>query len=79
MTNMDRFIEEYRKALAHIVATEPGEFAWPASELETVLERMEKAFRARTFNHDGKGIRRACKALGIKTTRTAILAYMETP
>ena len=76
---MERFIGAYRKALTSLVERSPDEVGWPAYELPAVLARMERAFREGSFNHDSTGIRMACRALGIKTTRKAILEFMKGP
>jgi hypothetical protein len=42
-----------------------------------VHEKMMAALKTGSFNHDGKGFKNACKALGIKHTRNSILAFLK--
>jgi hypothetical protein len=39
--------------------------------------KMMGALCTGSFNHDGQGFKNACKALGIKHTRNAILAFLK--
>ncbi len=41
--------------------------------------RAIEGLQDKTANHDGEGIRRACKAVGIKHTAKAIREYLSTP
>lgn len=43
---------------------------------ERLAERMTEALASGTGNKDGKGIKRTCKALGIKYTYGAIREYL---
>lgn len=62
-------------ALAAIVAEKPGTYAWPASELPQVTQRMcaaiDKYKGVGGINIDGPAFRRAAKELGIKNTYKA--------
>lgn len=42
-----------------------------------VHAKMMDALRTGSYNHDGKGFKNACKALGIKHTRKAITAFLK--
>ena len=77
MTNIETFMEAYIPALADAVVKFPHEYGFPVSEVETVAAKMRAAFERGSFNHDGRAIKAACKAVGIKHTRTAILAYFK--
>jgi hypothetical protein len=42
-----------------------------------VHAKMMEALKTGSFNHDGKGFKNACKAVGIKHTRRAILGFLK--
>ena len=78
------FSEAYRKGLQEAVAAKPEDYftqgATPEVYAETVSKRMlDHIGGGKHFgvNYEGGGFRRACKTLGIKHTRKAILAYLE--
>lgn len=73
---IDAFMAAYGPALAKARSEHPDEYAWPESLLPTVLERMRAALVRGSFNHDGYAMKGACKTLGIKHTRKAIVAYL---
>ena len=75
------FMDAYRPALHAAVAARPTEYALhptetPAAYADSTATRMEAAFARGTYNHDGRAIRAACKALGIPHTRKAIEAFL---
>lgn len=76
---VDRFMVFYSQALAVAVADHPDEYVFKVDMVPTVAARMQKAFLAGTYNHDGRAIKMACKAVGIKHTRTAMEAFFTTP
>lgn len=43
---------------------------------ESMAEKFTAGIPAGTASHDGEGIKRACKALGIKYTRKAICEFL---
>jgi hypothetical protein len=80
------FSEAYRVGLQEAVAKDPEKYftqgATPEKYAEVVSARMlESIGGGKHFgvNYEGGGFRRACKALGIKHTRKAILEYLEIP
>lgn len=75
MTNLDRFMDAYIPALADCVTRYPDEYAFPLDEVPLVAARMRAAFEKGSFNHDGRAIKAACKAVGIKHTRGALLLF----
>lgn len=78
------FAVAYRAGLAAAVGSHPGEYAiakhgpTPEAFAETVSARMLATILTHPagVSYDSRGMRNACKALGIKGTRTAILAYL---
>lgn len=76
MNNVDRFFVVYREELLRIVsAPDRGGYAYGPESVERVAAKMQAAAISGAFNHDGAAFRAACRRLGIKHTRTAILAY----
>lgn len=71
---VDAFMVAYAPALT--AAHAAGKYEWPLAMLPTVTARMRAAFEAGSYNHGGPAMRLACKALGIKHTRTAIEAFL---
>lgn len=76
MKNLDRFMETYERELATAVEDHPDEYAYPVSDVPEVARRMRAAIERDTFNHDGRGFRMTCRALGIKHTRRAIVSFL---
>jgi hypothetical protein len=75
--SVQRFMEVYAEVLPLLRKEKPELYVWPESETSTVLAKMGVAFEKGTFNHDGEGIKRACKILGIKHTRKAMLEFFK--
>lgn len=83
--NFTTFSQAYREGLLVAVKTTPGNYALARGE--TVEQYVEKtATRMLSFisgglhlgvNYSGDGFRRACRTIGIKHTRKAILNYLE--
>ncbi len=73
--NNQLFRATYTEALAECVRTKPELYAWPIENVPTVAGRMFAAMDGGTFNHDSAAYKLTAKRLGIKPTRTAILAY----
>ncbi len=66
--------EQYRDLFAN-----DAEYSTSIARLTTpadLARKMTDAFIIRMGNKDGKGIQRACKALGIKYTYTAIYEHL---
>ena len=71
----ERFKAVYTAELRNAVLNHPTEYCWPVANVEVVASRMFEAMDRGTFNHSSYAYRQTAKALGIKPTRTAILAY----
>lgn len=78
MTNLDRFREALVVAYTDLFATD-GEYAYSAARCtpEGLADKMATGLVTGSANHDGTGIKRACKTVGIKHTRKAIQAYLK--
>lgn len=76
MKNLNRFMETYERELTIAVQAYPDEYAYPADTVPEVAGRMRAAIERGTFNHDGRGFRNTCRALGIKHTRRAIAEFL---
>lgn len=74
--NLQAFMEVYGPALLYAVQTDPDEYAFPEADVPKVVDRMRQAFERGSYNHDGRAIKAACRALGIKHTRKAIEAFI---
>ena len=85
--NQDKFkvfSEAYRVGLEEVVSEKPEAYfmngATPAQYADIVSKRMMGNIAAGKHfgnNYDSPGFRRACKKVGIKHTRKAILDYLE--
>ena len=73
---LDRWMEVYAPALAECAAE--GKYGWRPESAPVIAGKMRAAFERGDYNHDGPAIKRACKRLGIKMTRTAIEAFLTT-
>lgn len=77
LTNAQRFQAALEQAYARLFETD-ADFQWvstrktPAELAALMTEGLCKG----SANHDGKGIRLACKAVGIKPTLKAITAFL---
>lgn len=77
-TNRIKFQEAYEKGLAEAIRLYPQNYCWADTSEAMITKVAGKMFDAMdrgTFNHDSKGFKIACKKLGIKSTRKAILEY----
>ena len=74
-SNKTRFKEVYSQALAECVTSRPDLYYWPVSQVDAVCARMFEAMDKGTFHHEGPAFKLTTKRLGIKPTRTAILAF----
>lgn len=74
-SNLDRFMEARERELAAAVGAHPEEYAYGPAAVPEVASRMRAAIERGTFNHEGRGFRGACRSLGIRHTRGAILRY----
>lgn len=73
-----QFMAIYTPCLAETLEKYPNEYAWPKADVPVVAARVREAIRNGTYNHDGRAIKATCKKLGIKHTRKAIQAFLET-
>jgi hypothetical protein len=80
------FSEAYKKGLLEAVTAKPEDYftqgATPEQYAEVVGKKMlDHIGGGRHFgvSYDSTGFKKACKALGIKHTRKAILEYLEIP
>ena len=78
------FEAAYREGLEEAVTKNPEDYymqgATPTQYADVVSKRMMgniAAGKHMSNNYDSAGFRRACKKVGIKHTRKAILAYLE--
>lgn len=78
--NQARFHLALQIAYKDLFANDP-EYAYSASRCTpgTLADKMLAAFINGTGSNSGKGVARACKACGIKSTYKAINAYLSTP
>ncbi len=75
-TKLNEFMAAYEPALVHAIQTRPTEYAYPVEMAPAVAAKMRAAMVKGSFNHDGHAFKGACKTLGIKHTRTAIVAFI---
>lgn len=75
--NRAKFREALEAAYTDLFVNDP-EYAYAASRMSPMelSHKMLNAMVNNTANHEGAGFRRACKAVGIKHTRTAIRAFL---
>lgn len=73
---IDRFMAAYEPALYDALKEHPEEYAFTAAEVPTFLPQWRHALLTQDFNHHGYAIRGACKKLGIKCTKKALLAFL---
>lgn len=78
-SNQARFAEAYQEALITAIEQHPDEYAYPVSEAQIVVSRMLAAIERNSFSTSGRAFPAACKALGIRYTRKAILAFWNEP
>jgi hypothetical protein len=79
----EAFSEAFRAGLLAAVQAHPEQYVLPRGGTveDNVLQHADRilvhiAEDPMGVNYNGGGFRRACKTLGIKPTRTAILAYL---
>jgi hypothetical protein len=73
------FETKLAEAYADLFKNDP-DYAYSASRCtpEGLAAKMTAGLRTGAANHDGAGIKRACKAVGIKHTHKAIREYLAT-
>jgi len=74
-----KFSSAYRACLEDAVTANASKYVWPVEDVPRVAGKMLAAIEAnpRGVNYDGDGMKRTCKALGIKATRKAIFEFLE--
>jgi len=73
--NRELFADVYREKLRECVRRWPERYYWPVSHVNIVAERVFAAMDNNTFHHNSPAFRRTARALGIKPTRKALLAF----
>jgi len=78
MTNVETFRLALVAAYTQLFAEDPA-YAYSASTTtpDVLATKMTDAMFKGSANYTGAGFKRACKAVGIKPTRTAILDYLK--
>lgn len=76
MTNAQRFETELATQYASLFET--TEYAYVAARMtpQALAAKMTASLAAGTANTDGAGIKRTCKALGVRYTKRDIRAYL---
>lgn len=74
--NLQCFIDCYRSHLIKAHQNDPSSYAWPITELDTVMSRMTSGIERNSFNKDSKAFKDTCKELGIKHTYQAIRDFI---
>lgn len=77
MSKLDTFMEVYERHLRAAHKADPGIYAYPESEIPTVLVRMRAAIAKGSMSKDSPAFKRTCKELGIKHTYQAIAEYIK--
>lgn len=72
IAQVQKFIAIYEPELLKVVKENPQQYTYPVSSVPGVVTRMQAAFLAGSYNHDGLAIKRTCQKLGIKHTRKAM-------
>lgn len=78
MTNRERFVEALAEAYARLFAEREADYALAAARYPPVAfaAKMTDGIVTGRAHHAGDGVKAACKAMGIKHTRRAILAFV---
>lgn len=71
------FKSTYVSCLEEAVKENPALYSFPVEQVPTVAERMFDALYRGTFSHQGLAMKKLAKRLGIKSTRSAIVAAWE--
>lgn len=74
---LDRFMAAYEPALYEALAKYPNEFVYGSLAVPDFLPRWRAALAAGNFHHVGRAMQGACKRLGIKYTRKAIMQFLK--
>ena len=76
--NKERFSTEYAKALTECVSDPKHGYIYDVDQVPGVVAKMLPAIFSGMANYDGPAIKLTCKRLGIKCTKKAILAFVQT-
>lgn len=78
MGNLEKFIAALTAAYTSLYESDPQTYGMAKARYTPaeLAEKMAMGLKKRDANKDGEGIKRACKACGIKYTYTAIQAYL---
>lgn len=76
---LENFMEVYEPALTLAVTRYRHEYGFGTEHVPTVVARMRTALLSGSYHHEGRAFKATCKALGIKHTRRAIEAYLQSP
>ena len=76
-SNFDRFIDTLESAYRDLFENDP-DYSYSASRCTPrgLAEKMTLSLRAGTGNKDGEGVKRACRAFGLKHTYKDISAFL---
>lgn len=69
--------EAYLEGLTWAVKLYPQDYGYGLADVPRVHANMMESFIKGDYNHDGRGIKRACRTLGIPHTRKAIEAFLK--
>jgi hypothetical protein len=72
-----QFMGHYERHLRALVVQPSLGYAFALADVPAVVARMRRAFEADTYSLDGHALRGTCRALGIRSTRQAINAYLQ--
>ncbi len=78
--HFQNFGRAYLDGLTQAHLTHPDDYGYKTEEVPIVCNRMLTKIASSPYgvNYDGQGLKNACKALGIKHTRKAIIEYLFT-
>jgi hypothetical protein len=78
VSNLEKFIAALTAAYTSLYESDPQTYQMAKSRYTPaeLAEKMAMGLKKRDANKDGEGVKRACKACGIKYTYTAIQAYL---
>ncbi len=78
MTNAQKFEEQLTKEYQDLFTNDlEYSFAKSRTTPEALAKKMTAGLISGSANHDGEGIKRTCKNLGIKATRKSIVEFLK--
>jgi hypothetical protein len=75
-TRLEDWMTRYAAALTAAVTRYPTEYGFLPDQVPQVAARMREAFRAGSYNKDGRAIKAVCKQLRIPHTYRAIATWL---